>query len=186
METRITEADAAIHSVPTYDPASGEPIERPKGAWRQSRREFVRLALAVMGGIGLAFSDLVSSPFVRHATATPCTGSGCYLSHPTSCRGYYSSSQICVPTSAYFGRDNCDAADLAHWHKNHATDFWTAGSYDYKAHYEHWAGTCDGRNAWVWIATKTMCSDGQKTRWVYDNGQWVEQMDSFSICRTTA
>jgi hypothetical protein len=143
------------------------------------------MAVMVTAGAGLAFSDLLSRPFLRPAAADPCQGTGCH-SYWSVCY-YYDEDTVCYPPNAYYGSDNCDAGFLAHYHKDEATSYWSSGGLDYKAHYDHNGISCAGRNAWIWQASNPdiMCSDGWKQRWVNVYGTWHREVNTFSICKTT-
>lgn len=179
-----TDAGSALSStapVPVFDPASGETLVRPKPKRGQSRREFIRLALGVAAGIGLAFSDWLVSPFLKHASAQPCSGDGCFDVWTDGCHGFYTTSQTCFPADAYFGGDNCGSGFVRNFHRDDDLVYY---SFSYKSYYLHHQDTCDGKNAWQWAQNRTMCSDGNKTSWQHNGVEWVVLFDEFSICRT--
>lgn len=159
------EARLLIDELPDVDQRPEEYLPRDRtvdGA--PSRRTVLKGTMAVVAGAALGALDLL--PFSRPAAAHAYT-------EWTTCVGYYSSSTICVPSSAYYGSDNC----LTSWHKN---------QYDLVntcilAEYEINLTSCSGRNAWRWGSTK--CSDGWKySRDLCNGGSTV--INNFSICRS--
>jgi hypothetical protein len=171
----------ATQPLPVYDGAAGESLVQKAKPRGHNRRTFLRMSVAVAAGIGLAFSDFMASPFLRWAFAD-------YYQYWNNCspNNYFSSSQTCVPTSAYFGSDNCDVAYLVHWHRKDSLSTWSAGGSSYKAYYTQNPTSCSNKNAWIWNGNHgTMCSDGNKTRYANDGFGWYVQYDNFSICRTT-
>ena len=91
--------------------------------------------------------------------------------------GDFNSSTTCIPSSSYFGSDNCEGT----WHRN-------VGVIRYRTlyTYTHNGTACSGRNAWLWTYSSiraTKCSDGHLTRMNIDTGQIL--FDGWSICRRT-
>jgi hypothetical protein len=168
-------------AVPVFNTASGESIKPSVAARRQSRRQFIQLASAVGAGIGLACLDVLSNPFVKMAHAAP-------YEFWEDCHGYFSETTICVPSTSYFGSDNCDFYYYAHFHRAGVTYGNDGQGHNYRCEYEHNGSSCGGRNAWIWrgrVGNK-MCSDGRKRRYIeYDgSGGWRLEFNSFSICGT--
>lgn len=134
-----------------------------------SRRQVLKAGLGIAAGAALGALDLL--PFSR------VSGAAAYTEYTTcTSQWYYSSSETCVPTSAYYGSDNCAGS----WFKN--TEEWVTDCiYGY---YTINMSSCDGRNAWRWYSGSnyTKCSDGWKTSNDWCQGGTV--IDKFSICRT--
>jgi hypothetical protein len=149
------------------------PVSRPKEVRRQARRHFLQMMGAVGAGVGLAFTDVLSNRFTRPAGAAAYEVWG-------DCRGYYSSTTTCVPSSAYYGSDNC----TGNWHREGRIGIPGPTPPDLQfIEYTHLPTTCAGRNAWVWITgdVGTKCSDGRKMRWRAATGEII--YNYFSICR---
>jgi hypothetical protein len=151
-------------------------VSRPREVRRQARRRFLQMMGAVGVGVGLAFTDSLSTRFARPAGAAAYEVWG-------DCRGYFSSSTTCVPSSAYYGSDNCDGNA---WHRNESV---VVGSGPFLiVNYVHLPSTCAGRNAWLWAwagGTSTKCSDGRAEVWYLEGTTPTLLNSQFSICRTT-
>ena len=144
------------------DPSSSQCVAQPDA---MPRRSFIRFVAGGAMGVGLATLGWLPPARPRGAWAHCCLSEW-----STSCRGYYSSSTTCVPSTAKY-TNNCTAYK---WHRN---DGGSGTCYNFK--YTHYHTTCDTRNAWRWGSTR--CSDG-----------WYEYADcgggrvsTFSICRAT-
>jgi hypothetical protein len=131
------------------------------------RRTLLKLATGGALGIGLGVLDLVA-----RALPSSANNPNPILSIWNDCRGYFASSTICVPTSAFYGSSVCNGT----WHRNDKY-YGSSVSYDYTFNNT----SCDTRNAWRWVGrvANRKCSDG----WTYysDGGTY---RNTFSICRT--
>jgi hypothetical protein len=193
-ETETETAAAASPSTGTTDRAPAEPedaplpvvddpgvrVTRPREVRRQARRRFLQTIGAVGVGIGLAFTDGLSTRFARRAGAAPYEMWG-------DCRGFFDPSTTCTPTTAYFGSDNCDANA---WHRHEYGVFPLSSEAVLIIVYYHLGDTCAGRNAWLWSwsgGTATKCSDGRVESWIWNpwTGESVLYGTVFSVCRTT-
>lgn len=175
IATDIVPTEPAHAALPTVSDPDAR-VTRPKEVRRQARRNFLQMMGAVGVGVGLAFTDSLSTRFARPAGAAPYELWG-------DCRGYFSSSTTCVPSSAYYGSDNCDANT---WHRNESV---VVGSGPFLIYnYVHLGTTCAGRNAWLWAwagGTSTKCSDGNVELWHLEGTTPTLIGSQFSICRTT-
>jgi hypothetical protein len=167
-------ADAALPVVDDPDIR----VSRPREVRRQARRRFLQMMGAVGVGMGLAFTDGLSTRFARPAGAAAYEVWG-------DCRGYFSSSTTCVPSSAYYGSDNCDGNT---WHRNDTVVVGVTLDVVLVGIYTHLPSTCAGRNAWLWAwagGQSTKCSDGRKEVWRATSTESTLLSSQFSICRTT-
>jgi hypothetical protein len=135
-----------------------------------SRRSVLRGGAAVAIGAALGALDLL--PFVKPRAAAALTEWT-----DNDCHGFWSPTQTCVPSTAYFQADNCSGS----WHKNFFgwINDCVAADYDPNEIY------CAGKNAWRWYhmpSNYTKCSDGYKYSYNYCAG--AVAVDNFSICRT--
>lgn len=176
---------AATSSLPERRAGSDEQLVPPVPAGR-SRRDFFKLLAAVGVGVGLTALDGISTPFARRAGAQDFD-----YQWWTTCLGFFSSSQICVPTSSYFGADLCWAwgHELQHFFYEGSRN-WSADGNMYMAEYQP-INACGGRNAWIWdqgsVEDHRMCSDGTKDRYTWENGDWeFDWSPGWAICRTPA
>ncbi|MFC5815861.1 hypothetical protein ACIBF7_30795 [Nonomuraea sp. NPDC050478] len=138
---------------------------------RPSRRGVFGLALGVATAAGLGALDLLPGSRPRSAAAAV------YKTVWDTCKGFINASSVCVPSSAYYGSDNCTGS----WHRDDGYSG-TCVSINYTSY----ADSCAGRNAWRWTGGSTTskrrkCSDGY--RYVVACG--ASGSGQFSICRTT-
>jgi hypothetical protein len=171
IDVRATPAPAEPES---ELPAVSDPdtrVTRPKEVRRQARRHFLQMIGAAGVGVGLAFTDSLSTRFARPAGAAAYEMWG-------ECRGYFSSTTTCVPSSAYYGSDNC----TGDWHRQEYLFF-----PDVVWGYLHHGFSCNGRNAWLWRwrtdGWSTKCSDGYVESYHPLTFQLLSSQ--FSICRTS-
>lgn len=148
-------------------PENAEPTQVGLKDSRWSRRRLFGTVAGVTIAGGLGALDLL--PWSKTKAADALT------EWSTSCRGYFNSSTVCVPSSAIYS-NNCSGS----WHKNDSSH-WSGCN-----RYKYWPDTssCDGRNAWRWTGrvARRKCSDG----WYmyYDCGGTNQNITLFSICRT--
>jgi hypothetical protein len=154
-------------------------VTRPREIRRQARRRFLQTMGAVGVGVGLAFTDGLSTRFARPAGALP-------YEMWRDCQGYFISSTTCVPSNAYYGTEVCDADA---WHRNDFILVPISPEMTLVGYYIHLGETCRGRNAWLWtwsIGVATKCSDGNTEVWSWPTtGEGALLARDFSICRTT-
>jgi hypothetical protein len=133
------------------------------------RRTMLRLATGAALGLGLAALDLIGRALpARGVEPSP------VLSEWSDCQGFFSSSTVCVPTTAYFGT-GVPGVCSGSWHRNYS---YTGGSVTYDYTFNN--TSCNGRNAWRWTnGTRRKCSDG----WTYYR-DGTTYRNTFSICRT--
>lgn len=177
-------ADNAVYSLPEFN-AEKEALVRAPVKPGQSRREFIRLALVVAGGIGLAFSDWMASPWLRRAGASPYE----YWQHcGPAPDNWYDPNTICYPPDAYISSSTAASGNCGYlgiFHKDNVTHYWSSGGISYKGYYTHNGYSCSNRNAWIWNgAHGVMCSDGHKTRHRLTLSGWVPDYANFSICKS--
>lgn len=147
-------------------PTHAEPslVATPPENW--GRRRVLGALTGVAVASGLALLDLFPWSRPRSAEAAAYTAW-------SDCRGYFDSTTICVPSSAYYNSNNCSGS----WHRNDGS---SGTCYTYR--YTHDPSSCDGHNAWKWTGAvaRRKCSDG----WYqyYDCGGTA--ISRFSICRT--
>ena len=134
------------------------------------RRTLLKLVAGGGLGIGLAALDLVARALPSRAN-----NSNPILSVWSDCHGYFSSSTVCVPSTAYYGGGTPKVCNGS-WHRN---DKYSGSSVTYD--FTLYNTTCDGRNAWRWIGrvANRKCSDGHT---YYRDGSTYR--NTFSICRT--
>lgn len=162
--TSIDEAPSALQPPPG---ALVESSVKRHPATTVTRRRFMTFLIA--GVTGSVLSAMGAFPPARRGLAHYAPGDV----WGSSCRGYYSPSTTCVPSSAYFGSDVCTSTK---WH----SDAGASGS-GYSINYVMDHDSCDTRNAWVWSPApgKVRCSDGAK----YTSVQGGGTSYTFSICR---
>lgn len=172
-------------ALPEWSASSGEELVAPARP-RRSRREFFKLLAAVGAGVGLTALDGVSMPFIRRAGAQEFD-----YTWWDSCLGFFSSTEICVPVSSYFGADLCWdwGTDNQHFFYE-GSRTWSSGGQIYMAEYQP-INACSGKNAWIWsdgpVNDHRMCSDGTKDRYKWENGDWTfDWSPGWAICRTPA
>jgi len=152
------------------------PDARPSAVTAQMRRSpvgrrtLLKLAAGGALGLGLAALDLVARVLPSRAN-----NPNPILSVWSDCRGYFSSSTVCVPSTAYYGGGTPKVCNGS-WHRN---DKYYGSSVTYD--FTFYNTTCDGRNAWRWIGrvANRKCSDGHT---YYVDGSTYR--NTFSICRT--
>lgn len=138
---------------------------------RWNRRRIIGMAFGAVTATGLAALDVFPGARTRSASAAV------YMTEwDNSCRGFSNASTVCVPSSAYYGSDNCTGS----WHRDDG-----ASGTCYSLNWTSLPSTCDGKNAWRWYggsttSTRRKCSDGE--RYVSQCGS--SPIDQFSICRT--
>lgn len=129
-----------------------------------SRRRLFGTVAGVTIAAGLGALDVLPWSKPRSADALTQWTDGCH--------GYYNSSSICTPSSAYYNSQNCSAS----WHKNQGG---SGTCYNYR--FTPNTTSCAGRNAWRWTSgTRRKCSDG----WYEYNDCGGGHISRFSICRT--
>lgn len=172
-------------SLPERHAASDEQLVPPPTPTGRSRRDFFKLLAAVGVGVGLTALDGISTPFARRAGAQDFD-----YQWWTTCLGFFSSTQICVPTSSYFGSDLCWdwGHELQHFFYEGSRMWFASGVY--MAEYQP-INACGGRNAWIWdqgaAEDHRMCSDGSKDRYKWEDGDWqFDWSPGWAICRTPA
>ncbi|MQA26526.1 MAG: hypothetical protein GEU94_13905 [Micromonosporaceae bacterium] len=114
-----------------------------------SRRTVLRFAMGAGMTIGVSAIGLLPGAGKAHA--------GWYSTYATwtgGCRGYYSSSTICYPSSWDVSSYNCNGRGY------HRDDGWSMTCSSGR-HYVKLTA-CDGKNAWHWTSTRTRCSDGYR------------------------
>lgn len=131
-----------------------------------SRRRLLSTVVGITVVSGLGLLDLL--PWSRPRSALAAAYEQWY-----DCRGYFNSSTICVPSSAYYRSSNCSGS----WHRNDGS---SGTCYSFK--YTHDPDSCAGRNAWRWTGrvARRKCSDG----WYYYQDCGGGYINRFSICRT--
>ena len=102
---------------------------------RTNRRTILGVVTGAAVASGLAVLDLFPWSKPKGAFADAYTTWG-------DCRGYFSASTICYPSSAYY-TGNCSGP----WHRN---DGGSGTCYNYR--YTHDPSSCDGHNAWRWTS----------------------------------
>lgn len=136
-----------------------------------------RTVLRGVAGIALAGGMLTLDSIARklpHASALTA------WSDSAGCQGYYASSSVCVPSSAYFGSDNCSGT----FHRNaYVGTACSPGTGFTQRYFTPNETACNGKNRWTWAASRRRCSDGYKYTYNQCNGQ--VEYDGFSICRTS-
>ncbi|HET6532822.1 MAG TPA: hypothetical protein VFH03_19720 [Actinoplanes sp.] len=134
------------------------------------RRTLLKLAAGGALGIGLAALDLVSRALPGRAT-----NPNPVLSVWNDCRGFFHSTTVCVPNTAYYGTGTPRVCNGS-WHRN---DKYTGSSVSYDFTFNN--TSCSTRNAWRWVGrtANRKCSDG----WTYYRDGSTYR-NSFSICRT--
>lgn len=168
----VKQPDPAKASLPHVEDVPERGANEPRRLRRSKQTVERRHALKILAAVGVgAVAAVDALPGARPRKAAAYT-------EWTSCQGYYSATTTCVPSSAYFGSDNCAGT----WHKN--SPYWEdAGRY--RLRYTLYTSTCNGRNAWRWYTSATAykkCSDGLKETIDEDNGNAYSS--TFSICRT--
>ncbi len=137
---------------------------------RATRRRVLKMftGAGVAMGLGAIGSIPLSRPRPAYAAA--------YEEWLNSCQGYYAASTVCVPTSAYYGSDNC--APGSTWHREDRVRQDSC----VEIRYTHDPTSCNGRNAWVWRGNgpSAKCSDGRR----YVENSCGSDFSAFSICRT--
>jgi len=157
---------SAVEAPPSPEPSR---VAAPRPGL--SRRHLLRAATGVGVAAGLGLLDLFpwSRPRLADAAA---------YQQWSDCHSYFSNSTtICVPTSAYYGSNNCSGS----WHKQ---DLSQSGCIYHR--YSHNPTSCAGRNAWRWTGSSAhgphrKCSDGWY--WFRDC-TGPTSISMFSICRT--
>ncbi|MGW5683569.1 hypothetical protein [Nonomuraea sp. NPDC003754] len=147
------------------EPESPEPSRYAVTEQRWSRRRLFGTVAGVTVAAGLGALDLL--PWSRPRAAMALT------EWTDGCHGYFNSSTVCTPSSAYYGSDNCSGS----WHKNQGG---SGTCYNYR--YTPNETSCGGRNAWRWTGSvaRRKCSDG----WYEYHDCGGGNISRFSICRT--
>lgn len=139
---------------------------------QHSRRVVLKGALLALGTF--VIDAVVGLPFVRGRRADAAS-----YTVWNDCKGWFNTSTICYPPSAYYGTDN----------RGYSVS-WRPGTYWHRSgfvaptgrSYTHDPSSCSGHNAWIWAKNSRsynsnwMCSDG----YVRSYTGWA----SFSICRS--
>jgi hypothetical protein len=177
MSTDVYDSPVSIDHIQT-DLDSRIPLAKFAEA-SLSRRHLVKAFLGVAAGAALHTLGLL--PFVK-----PPQAGAAKWTYYLDCQGYFETSTICTPTSAYYFGYNCTYIPgydpHGYWHRDEGW-VWNGSYWEY---FSQDPTSCNYQNAWTWAKNyrsygyNWQCSDGYYAS--YSSGAWY--WGGFSICRS--